>query len=370
MKLRSGRFVPVSLPLRAPLATAHGHLASRHGFVVCIEDDAGHAGWGECLPLEGFGLETRDTASAALRTGISALLEAAPEPLDAALDRVDAALPHAPATRAALDLALHDLFARRAGLRVADTLTKSARDRVGVATLLGGADSAALADGARAAETEGFRTLKLKLGARPWAQDAARVEAVRGAAPRARLRLDANGAWSEAEAQRALAALAALEPELVEQPLSGDAAAFARLRRASPVPIAADESIRDTASADVFLHADAIDAIMLKPAAVGGLRAAARIASRARERGVPIVVTSFLDSSLGIAGALELARALPDEDVDHGLTTDAWLQQDLAVLPPPHAGRRAPGPQPGLGIAPDPARLARASTGAGERITA
>ena len=369
MRLRSGRIVPVSLALRAPLATAHGPLASRRGFVVCIEDDAGHAGWGECLPLAGFGLETRNTAGAALRTGISALLEAAPEPLDPSLDRVDAALPHAPAARAALDLALHDLSARGTGQRIADLLAKAPRESVGVATLLEGDTDAALGECARAATKQGFRTLKLKLGSRPLAEDLPRVAAVRRAAPDVRLRLDANGAWTENEARRALAALARFEPELVEQPISGDVSRFLRLRPA-PIPIAADESIRNVEIADRFLRAGALDALVVKPAAVGGLRAAARIASRAHARGVPIVVTSFLDSSLGIAGALELARAIPDEDVDHGLSTDAWLQQDLAALPPPHAGRRGPGPQPGLGIAPDAARLAQASTGASETIAA
>jgi o-succinylbenzoate synthase len=370
VKLRRARIVPVSLALGAPLATAHGALDAREGFALCLEDGEGAAGWGECLPLGGFGLETREVAQAALRSGIAALQDAPAETLDVAIDRIDARLPHAPAARAALDLALHDLFARRAGIRVADTLAKNPRDSVGVAALLGGDDPAAVADRARTAQADGFRTLKLKLGARPWDEDWERVEAARAAAPAARLRLDANGAWSEAEAERALAALVPFEPELVEQPVAGSAAVFARLRAATPVPIAADESIRDADAAARFLDAEAVDAIVLKPAALGGLRAAARIADHARERGIPIVVTSFLDSSLGIAGALELARALPDSGLDHGLTTDAWLRDDLAVLPAPRAGRRTPGPQRGLGIAPDPARLAHVSRSGSETILA
>ncbi len=365
-RLRRGQVWPVSLALRETLATAHGPLRSRDGFVLCLESDAGHRGWGDCLPLEGFGLETTPAAHRALRTGLDALLRAPVESLDAALDRVERALPEAPAARAALDLALHDVYARSEGVRIAEQLARSPQHDVAVAALLGGTDRRAVADSAREALAAGFGTLKLKVGARPLAEDLPRVEALRDAAPEARLRLDANGAWTEPEAEAALGALARFDPELVEQPIGGAPEAFQRLRRSSGVALAADESIRDAHSADTFLAAQAVDAIVVKPAAVGGLRAALRIAERAQARGVPVIVTSFLDSSLGIGGALELARALPGDRHAHGLTTDSWLRQDLGRLPPPLEGRRAGGPEPGLGITPSDAGLREVATGAAE----
>ena len=131
---------------------------------------------------------------------------------------------------------------------------------------------------ARHAVRAGFRTLKLKVAHGALEDDLARVGAVRAAiGDDVRLRLDANGGWTRELAMRALDALAAFAPELVEQPVSADALdALAFVRARSPIPIAADESLVDAQRGERVLELGAADSLVLKPAALGGLRASLR----------------------------------------------------------------------------------------------
>ncbi|MDP6241992.1 MAG: enolase C-terminal domain-like protein, partial [Myxococcota bacterium] len=281
---------------------------------------------------------------------------------DAGLGAAARDLARAPAARAALDAALRDLEAREIGTSLAASLGANARARVPTALLLG----AEHADGAAAeARRAGFRVLKLKLGTNAFDADRARVAAVREAiGNEVALRVDANGAWSEATAAAHLEALASLDVELVEQPLASEALeALARLRRASPVPLAADESVRDVASAERVLRFEAADVLVVKPAAVGGLGSALSIARRAREAQVEVLVTTFLDTAIGRAGALHLAAALPPGRHAAGLATGSLLADDLAPGPVPKSGAIALPSDNGLGFSPDPAALTRLTRG-------
>jgi len=365
VKIVRAGVTPVGIALAAPLATAHGTLRVRAGALLSLTADSGHSGWGEALPLPGFGLETAAESLAALERVAAGLVGCAAGDLDAALD---AALPLAKGARsaqAAADAALHDLAAREAGMPVAALLGPARRERVAVSALIGGNDTATAAAEARRAMRRGFRTLKLKLFARDPARDEERVAAVREAVGAGvALRLDANGAWTEAIAREAVARLARFQIELIEQPVAAaDIAGLARVRAASPIPVAADEAVRDEDAAARLLDAEAADALVLKPAALGGLRAAGRIARRAQGMGCDVLVTSFLDSSLGIAAAVHLAAALPESPFAAGLATAGLLRDDLAAPPDIRRGAIAVPRASGLGVAPDPAALRRCATG-------
>lgn len=204
----------------------------------------------------------------------------------------------------------------------------------------------------------GCRTAKVKVGgprtgapgpAATLDADVARVEAVaRALGPGARVRVDANGAWGLEEAVRAIAALEAAARagglaglEYVEQPCAA-IADMAALRRRVDVPIAADESIRLTGDVDAVLRAEAADILVLKPSPLGGARAVVRIAERA---GLPVVVSSAMESSVGLAMALDAALALPDGGLAHGLGTGTLLATDTVTKTlVPVAGRLTPRP--------------------------
>jgi o-succinylbenzoate synthase len=224
---------------------------------------------------------------------------------------------------------------------------------------------------ARQAVSRGFGALKLKVGLGDVEEDVRRAAAVRAAAgPEVELRLDANGAWDEAGALEALERLAPLEPAFVEQPVPAhDLDALGRVREAAPVPVAADESVRDEARAQAILERKAADLLIVKPAALGGLQPAQHIAERALAAGVGVVVTGMLDSALGTAAALHLAAALPDPLRAAGLAADALFETDLAPLPRVVAGRRGVPEGPGLGVAPRPKRLARLARGPARELS-
>jgi o-succinylbenzoate synthase len=315
--------------------------------------------------LPGFGLETADEAVEALEAIGRALIAEEFAGLDTALDRADETAPTTKSARAAADFALHDLTARDAGVALAALLEDSPLRQVTVNALIRGSSPAELAASAREAVRRGHRTLKLKLLGDALDRDVARVAAVRDAVGDVpRLRLDANESWDEDRALAAVARLDCFGIELLEQPVAADDLdALARVRVASPIAIAADEAVRDPASASRVLAAAAADVLVLKPAALGGLRAARLVAAEAERAGVDVLVTSFLDSSLGIAVALQLAASLPRATHAAGLATARLLAEDLATPLAIADGAIALPETAGLGLRPDPEALERCTHG-------
>lgn len=187
------------------------------------------------------------------------------------------------------------------------------------------------------------RTAKVKVAERgqTLADDVARVTEVRRVlGPDARVRVDANGAWSVDDALEALTALAPLALEYAEQPCARVeelAELRVRLARAGvDVPIAADESIRRAEDPLRVAREHAADLVVVKVAPLGGLARALEIVA---DCGLPAVVSSALDTSVGLAAGVRLAAALPRLDHDCGLGTAALLAADVVPDPlVPHAG--------------------------------
>ncbi len=179
------------------------------------------------------------------------------------------------------------------------------------------------------------RTVKIKVGepGETLADDVARVrETRRLLGPAGRIRLDANGAWTVDEAEHAVRALEQFDLEYVEQPCA-TVPELAELRRRIhriDVLVAADESVRKAADPLEVARAEAADLLVIKAAPLGGIdRALALVA----EAGLPAVVSSALDTSVGLAMGAELAARLPTLDFDCGLGTAALLVDDVTVSP-------------------------------------
>jgi len=160
--------------------------------------------------------------------------------------------------------------------------------------------------------------------------DAARVAAVRDALPEAAVRVDANGGWDVDSAVAALTRLAGVGLEYAEQPvpdIAGLAEVRRRLRAAGvPVQIAADESVRKEEDPLKVARAGAADLIVVKVAPLGGVRRALEIVTAA---GLPAVVSSALDTSVGIRAGLALAASLPELPYACGLGTVSLLAADV-----------------------------------------
>ncbi len=177
------------------------------------------------------------------------------------------------------------------------------------------------------AMAEGFRCLKIKVGS---GDDVARVSEVRNAVgPAVRIRVDANGLWDLDTAIDRLRGLAPYDLELAEQPVAS-LEDLARLRRLVDVPLAADEAVRDIDDVRRLVRLAAADVLVLKVQPLGGVSAALALVEAA---GLPVIVTSMMETSVGLAAGLALAASLPELPLACGLATASLLAGDVTAEP-------------------------------------
>lgn len=188
--------------------------------------------------------------------------------------------------------------------------------------------------GARAQAAD-CQTAKIKLSGSDLATDEARVAALRNAlGPQGKIRLDLNGAWQVSQALAALEVLSPYGLEYVEQPCP-EVTQLAELRhelirRGIPSPIAADESIRLARDPLQVKKLAAADVAILKVQPLGGIKAALRLAQQIE---LPVVVSSALETSLGLRAGLALAAALPEPPLACGLETASLFTADVTAAP-------------------------------------
>ena len=287
-------------PLAATFAISRG--SKTEAIVVVAElSDGSHRGRGESVPYARYG-ETPDGVVAA----IEALRPVAQRDFDrSALAR---ALP-AGAARNALDCACWDLSAKQQGRSVRDLAGLPIPKPLTTAYTI---SLAAVAEMAEAAERAAWRPLlKVKLGGGP--DDGKRIAAVRRAAPRAELVVDANEGWDADNLTSNLAACADVGVTLIEQPLpEGRDEALANSAR--PIPVCADESVHDRASLDSL--AGKYDAVNIKLDKAGGLTEALALAAEAERRGFAIMVGCMVATSLAMAPAMLVAQRASFVDLD------------------------------------------------------
>jgi len=291
--------------------------------VVAELSDGIHRGRGESVPYQRYG-ETPD--------GIVAAIEAMRPALQRGLDRaaLQRAMP-AGAARNALDCAYWDVNAKQKGRRAHDL---AGIPEVAPVTTAYTISLASAAQMAAAAETVAWRPLlKVKLGA---GEDRERIVAVRRAAPNADLIVDANEGWEADNLQHNLAACADAGVTLIEQPLpEARDEMLARIKR--PIPICADESVRDRASLDAL--AAKYDSVNIKLDKAGGLTEALALAAEAERRGFGIMVGSMVATSLAVAPAILVAQRARVVDLDGPLLLandrPGGLRYEGSVVYPP-----------------------------------
>jgi o-succinylbenzoate synthase len=213
------------------------------------------------------------------------------------------------------------VMARRAAIESAlDGWPPAVRDSVPVNALVDG-------PGFDPVDLVGYPAVKVKVRT---SDDLRLVAAVRDAVgPRVGLRIDANGSWDPETAVALIGEFARYDLEYVEQPVAS-LDDLARVRRRVAVAIAADECVRSVADAERLRTLDAADVLVVKVQPLGGVRGALAVAEAA---GVPVVPTSMMETSVGIAAGLALAAALPELAYACGLATAALLGADVTRAP-------------------------------------
>lgn len=227
------------------------------------------------------------------------------------------------------------------------------RERIGVNATIPAVEAAQVAE--VLARFAGCRTAKVKVAepGQTLADDIARVRAVREAmGPEGRIRVDANGLWNVDEAEHAVHALNEFDLEYVEQPCA-TVPELAELRtrvKYMGIPVAADESIRKSSDPLAVAREKAADLLVIKAQPLGGITHALQIITAA---GLPVVVSSALDTAIGLSQGAALAAALPTLDYDCGLGTASLFLDDVADLRP------VDGSIPAARVTPNPDALAR-----------
>jgi L-alanine-DL-glutamate epimerase-like enolase superfamily enzyme len=304
LRARHDRFA-----LSRPFRIARGVKTAADVITVTVTEE-GVAGRGEGVPYPRYG-ESVETSLAAIEEARAAI-EAG-----AGRQALQSLLP-AGAARNAVDCALWDLEARLAGIDVATLAGVPAAGPLVSALTLGIDTPAAMAE--LAARYAGTPLLKVKVDAE---DPAARIRAVRAAAPRATLIVDPNESWDQGLLEAMQSVLLEAEVDLVEQPVPADSDSW--LAGFVPaVPICADEAVHVTADLDrIVLRYQAVNVKLDK---TGGLTAALDLAQAARKRGLALMTGCMVCSSLSIAPAFHVAALSDFVDLDGPL----WLREDRA----------------------------------------
>lgn len=365
----------VTVPFRATVTNAKASYRVRESVLIEVEADGGRRGVGEASLPAGASFEAHAREIEAFLTAAAAALAGREASAGFAELQLPAFVPGEWSAAAAcgVETALADLAARAAGLPLYRWLADEAGislaagpSEVEVNGLVDLTDPAAAAESAVALVRDGFRTIKLKVGGNPQSSIAT-VAAVRAAiGPSVTLRCDANRAWGLAEAKAFLSASAPHSLALCEEPLADpgpDYSALAKLRSASPVPLAVDESTRTVATLERVIAAGAADALVIKPMA-SGLEEAVAMVRRARDASLPAIVTTTFDLAPGTAVAMHLAALVGPPGPACGVGT-AGLVADLLGhgLAAVQRGSITLPETPGLGIAFDDEAIERYAAG-------
>ncbi|WBQ02362.1 mandelate racemase/muconate lactonizing enzyme family protein [Kribbella sp. CA-293567] len=319
----------VSAPLHTPFITALRTATHADSLLVELSDGE-LSGWGEAPQVWKVTGDSLAGAQACVEGPIAAALqELEPDDFTEALRRIQGAVQGNFGAKAAVDVALHDLAARRRGQTLHGFLGSTTTTvRTDVTLSVGDPESLAAAAAARVAD--GFDVLKIKVGTGDAKSEFDRVRRVREAiGPEPKLRLDANQGWTRRDAVTAIRALedAGCDIELVEQPVvAADLEGMAWITDRVSTPILADESVYGVRDLVAVIRHGAADLVNVKLAKCGGLGPGRTLLELAREHGIGAIVGSMMESHVGIGAAAALVAAYPTTAVND-LDAAWWLRE-------------------------------------------
>ncbi len=316
IRILSAEAVPISFRLAEGYRIAGASYTQAENIILKIDASDGRTGFGCAAAAEEVTGESHAASLSALQDILIPLLREsdARSPGEVAVRAAEFA-PGAPAARAAVDIALHDLLGQREGLPLARVLGLR-RSRLLTSITLGISDDRpATVEAARRHVAAGFRILKVKIG-EDWENDARLIRELRAAlGPDILIRADGNQGYSEEDALRFLEAVAGADLELLEQPTAAaDLEVLSRLTAASKVPVMADESILAAPDADRIVERRAAKLVNIKLMKCGGITGALEITRRTEPAGIGAMIGCNDESRISIAAALHFALATVNVD--------------------------------------------------------
>jgi L-alanine-DL-glutamate epimerase-like enolase superfamily enzyme len=353
MRIKKTDIRDLDLVPYVPLVVSYGTFEYLEYVLIIIEADDGTIGYGEgAVDTEVTG-ETRQGTAAALKKISVHLVDRDPFDVEAIMAEAVDLAPNSPTAWAALDMALFDLMGKALGVPAYRLLGGKARGSIAFYPVIPLDDPKTMAGYAEGFYRGGFREIKVKIGTTP-DEDVERVRLICAAAPDTRLALDVNQGWKDAPtAIGALELLREFPVKWVEQPTAAaDLSGLAEVRAHSPFPIMVDEGCLSPEDALAVVTGKAADIINIKLMKAGGLLRGSKIYAIAEAAGLPTIVGSMLESSLGSAAGMHLTAAKPGVVACEAIGP-AFLKNDIGtgfvidfhrrIIPVPEG--------PGMGIA-------------------
>ncbi len=331
MRIRSIEIAPLDLRPISALTVAYGNYALFEYALVKIVTDEGATGLGEASPDPGVTGETRSGVIAALERASGFLVGVDPFDIDYTISRCLEIIPAFPSAMAAIDMALYDLMGKSTNLPVCKLLGGMSRPEIGLYPVIPMDSPETMARVSEILARMGCATMKIKLGSDP-DLDLRRLAAIRDAAGSGiRLRLDINQGWKDAATSiRVIRSLDGFNVEWIEQPVAArDIAGLAAVSAAVDLPIMADESCHSPSDLMEIIRSGAADMINVKLMKCGGLFRAMKMLAIAEAAGLPCVLGSMGESSIGSAAGLHLVAARP-AIVDCELIGPLFIDNDPA----------------------------------------
>ena len=302
----------VSIPLLKPFKTALRTVEQLRTVIVAVETDTGTVGWGEAPPTGAITGDSLGGIRGAIHEFMAPRLQGkSVANLEDTLDTLEKSCVKNTSAKAAVDMAIHDLFGRFHNVPLYQVLG-GYRRRIETDLTISVNSPEEMVRDSREAVERGFRILQIKVGREP-SLDIERIRAIRTAVGRdIVIRVDANQGWGRREAVRIMRSLehAGLAIELVEQPLPAhDIEGLALVKEAIDTPVLADEAVFSALDAEQIITRHAADYVNIKLMKTGGLRAALRICAIAELHGVECFMGCMMESKLSVTAAAHLACA-------------------------------------------------------------
>lgn len=362
--IQSVEAVAFRLPLRTPRSlTWFAAMESRESVLVRIRTDDGIEGIGDAVTSPYFTGESAKGAQAIIRDIMGpALIGLRAVDITSAVARTNQAVAHAPAAHAAVDIAMHDLAAKSLGVPLVDLLGGAHHERLPGTSHLFAQDTEIDAQEAAEAITKGFRILKVKVGKRTVREDLDRLAEIhRASEGKARIYVDANQAWSPADARAFAAEAGSVGVRLMEQPVrKTDFATMAALRTFAGPAVAPDEGVFGADDILQHIRYAAADAIVMKLIKTSGIRGAQLAIGTATAAGLPVYLAGMAgESSVVAAASIHVASATERLPLGVGFASH-YVSHDIVTRPiaPVDGGfsvQQLTGP--GLGVEIDEAAL-------------
>lgn len=322
MKIQSIEIGKVSIPLKKPFKTALRTVHSAEDIIVKVIADSGEVGFGNAPPTAVITGDSQDSIIAAIRDTLAPKLVGMDiDNLEGVMTALDSGMLHNCSAKAALDIAVYDLFGKRYGLPLYKLFGGYCRSMETDLTISLNEPAEMVRDSLEAV-AEGYTALKLKVGNDP-TLDIRRVQAIRDAVgPAVKIRLDANQGWNAKEAVRTIRRFEAdgLDIELIEQPVKAhDFDGLKYVTDHVETDIMADESAFGPYEVFRLLSMRACDLVNIKLMKAGGLHNAVKIAHFAETMGIQCMMGCMLESKVGITAAASLAagkRIVTRADLD------------------------------------------------------